>query len=151
MIKMGKIDFTDWLTKCTLVSTSDCILHRHTDWMTNHQEGKDLIYWCLGKKLSSGPPDSAVLSRHSGSKTGPGLKGGPIRRGPVKGGPVRRGPVGRSAVRTGPSLRGPQLEDLKCYADIAAYRLCFENSNSSFHLHEIMPHYEHGWVKIRGV
>ena len=73
MTKMGEIDFTDWLTKCTLVS-SDCILHRHTDWMTNHQEGKDLIYWCLGKKLSSGPPDSAVLSRHSGSKTGPGLK-----------------------------------------------------------------------------
>ena len=109
MIKMGKIDFTDWLTKCTLVS-SDCILHRHTVWMTNHQEGKDLIYWCLGKKLSSGPPDSAVLSRHSGSKTGPGLKGGPIRRGPVRRGPVRRGPVGRSAVRTGPSLRGPQLE-----------------------------------------
>ena len=83
MIKMGKIDFTDWLTKCTLVSTSGCILHRHTDWMTNHQEGKDLIYWCLGKKLSSGPPDSAVLSRHSGSKTGPGLKEALLEGAPV--------------------------------------------------------------------
>ena len=36
-----------------------------TDWMTNHQEGKDLIYWCLGMNLSSGPSDSAVLSRQS--------------------------------------------------------------------------------------
>ena len=84
MIKMGEIDFTDWLTKCTLVS-SDCILHRHTDWMTNHQEGKDLIYWCLRKKLSSGPPDSAVLSRHSGSRIAHGLEVSPVREHQLEG------------------------------------------------------------------